>query len=295
MTATLAAVLVDEGIIRWDSTIAEVFPEADNILEKYRGLELQQLLSMTGGVSDDIDIPGVDQLDPDDITRTQRILGVPLVLSLDHEKPIGEFLYANTSYLLAAAMLEKITNQDWRDLLTSKVLSRISINEFGFGPPGTEGQLDQPIGHTHIDGKYQGVFQDIPAIFDPAGRVHMSLKDISAYAAFHLKGKRGDVTLLSSDVMQELYRGRTPEGSVDPDNLSKFYALGWVVDTEIDTAVHDGSNTFWYALLAIDFRRDFAMFAVTNAPDDTASEMAVFQVLSLIDERVDESANATQP
>lgn len=123
----------------------------------------------------------------------------------------------------------------------------------------------------------------------------MSLKDISTYAAFHLKGKKGDVTLLSSDVMQELYRGRTPEGSVDPNRLSEFYALGWVVDTERDTALHDGSNTLWYAVLAIDFRREFAMFAVTNAPDDTASETAVIQVLSLIDERVDASVGATQP
>ena len=224
------------------------------------------------------------------------ILGVPaLVLSLVLASPKAIRGLGLWNYVLAAAMLEKSTNQDWRDLLTSKVLSRLNIDEFGFGPPGTEGQLDQPLGHTLIDGEYQSVFLDNPAILDPAGRVHMSLNDIAAYASFHLKGKSGDVTLLSSDVMQELYRGRTPEGSVDPEEISQFYALGWIVDTGNDTAMHDGSNTFWYAVLVIDFRRDFAMFVVTNSPVDTASETGVFQVLSLIDQRVDDSAGNTQP
>jgi len=282
----------------WESTVAEIFPNnLDNILEKYHGLELQQLLSMSAGVRDQFDNPAFTAINPDDTPSTQRISGLPLILSFDHELPIGEFHYANTSYLLASAMLEKTTNQNWRDLLTSKVMTRLEINEFGFGPPGTEGQLDQPLGHTVIDGEYQGLFVDNTAFFGPAGRVHMSLADIATYASFHLKGKSGEGTLLSPNVMQKLYQGGVPAGSGDLDNDSS-YALGWEVHVDEDRVIHNGSNTLWYADLAIDFGRDFAFFVVTNAYEPTNSdvldpEAAVFEVILLIDELIDKRIEKT--
>jgi len=290
MTATLAGVLVDEGIIRWDTTIAEIFPEdADTILEKYQSIELQQLLSMTSGVKDQFDDPNLDQLDLDDETSSQRILAVPLVLSYDHELTAGEFHYANVGYVLASAMLEKATNQNWRDLLTSKVMARLNINDFGFGPPGTEGQLDQPLGHVLVDGEYRGVFADNPAILDPAGRVNMSLTDIAAYASFHLNGKSGESTLLRPEVMEELYRGRAPLGSGDLD-AGDSYALGWGVIPGDDVVYHSGSNTLWLAFLGIDFRCDYAAFIATNV-ESQGSANAFDTVLDLIEEKIGDSCN----
>lgn len=47
MTALLAAIFVEAGKLRWDSTIAEVFPElTDQMVPSLRGVALQQLLSL---------------------------------------------------------------------------------------------------------------------------------------------------------------------------------------------------------------------------------------------------------
>lgn len=48
MTATLAAILVQDGIIRWDTTIGETFSDLD-IHPKYESVQLHQLLTNTGG------------------------------------------------------------------------------------------------------------------------------------------------------------------------------------------------------------------------------------------------------
>jgi len=54
MTALLAAMLVDEGKLRWDSTVAQVFPElAPNMNPGLRGVTLEQLLSHTSGLPSD--------------------------------------------------------------------------------------------------------------------------------------------------------------------------------------------------------------------------------------------------
>ena len=51
MTATLTAMLIDEGKLRWDTTIAEVFPELKGKVDKqYERVTVEQLLHHRGGV-----------------------------------------------------------------------------------------------------------------------------------------------------------------------------------------------------------------------------------------------------
>jgi len=273
MTSTLAAVLVDEGLVRWDTTVSDVFPEEDLIIEKYRGVELQQLLSMSGGVNDDLNESLFDGIDLSDDTGAARIAALPIILSVDHGLRIGDFNYANVSYILASAMLEKVTGQSWRDLLSTKVMAPLNITGYGFGPPGLAGQLDQPLGHSIVEGELQGLYIDNPEFVDPAGRVHMSLSGIASYASFHLSAKKGEPTFISTEVVEELYRGRPRV------ELGVRYGLGWVV--EGSTILHNGSNTLWFAVLGIDSDLDHSVFVVTNSATGV-HQQANDEALSLV-------------
>ena len=54
MTATLAAILVEEGRIEWDTTLAEAIPAiAADMLPSYRSLTLRQLLLHRSGIPGD--------------------------------------------------------------------------------------------------------------------------------------------------------------------------------------------------------------------------------------------------
>ena len=51
MTATLTAMLIEEGKVRWDTTIAEVFPDLRGKMDKqYEAVTVEQLLQHRGGV-----------------------------------------------------------------------------------------------------------------------------------------------------------------------------------------------------------------------------------------------------
>ena len=51
MTATLTAMLIEEGKLRWDTTIAEVFPELKGKMDQqYEAVTVEQLLKHRGGV-----------------------------------------------------------------------------------------------------------------------------------------------------------------------------------------------------------------------------------------------------
>ena len=61
MTSLLAAMLVEEGKLRWNTTLAEVFPElAEKMDAGFRNVTLEQLLSHTSGIpSDNEDIGNI--------------------------------------------------------------------------------------------------------------------------------------------------------------------------------------------------------------------------------------------
>ena len=75
MTATLAALLVEQGVISWDSTVLEVWPEfSSSIHAGFRGATLRQLLSHTSGMERDIDYGPASITEPAQLIQTRREL-----------------------------------------------------------------------------------------------------------------------------------------------------------------------------------------------------------------------------
>src|SRR5437016_6603372 len=57
MTATMCATLVEEGKLKWDSTLAEIFPEeAAKMRADYKTVTLTQLLTHHAGVPANVDV-----------------------------------------------------------------------------------------------------------------------------------------------------------------------------------------------------------------------------------------------
>ncbi|MEX2306563.1 MAG: serine hydrolase domain-containing protein [Pirellulales bacterium] len=275
MTATLSAILVQQGKLKWGSTIGEVFADqADKILPAYHDVTLEQLLMHRSGIKDGATTSTVwkkiwSLKGP---MLEQRREFVELVLA---EKPAAargaKFIYSNYGYTIAGAMCERVTDKTWEDLMREELFTPLGMTTAGFGPPGDANTVDQPFGH-HI-----GVFSswkpmppgrqaDNPAVIGPAGTVHCSLADWAKYAAFHVRGARGEEQRLPAEVFRKLH---TPF----PDD-AEAYAYGWVV-SERDWAggkalMHAGSNTMWMAVIWLAPARNSAYLAATNVAGATA-------------------------
>jgi len=263
MTSTVAALLVRDGYIRWDSTLSEVYPELVDVMRsEYLNVRLDELLSHTSGLPLDTDW---EPYHTD--TRTlsaQHQAFVEQVLILESTTTYGVVEYNNDGYIVAGAMLEKVTGSSWEKLMQNYLFNPLAMTQAGFGSPDTLGQLAQPVGHTEVDGAWYPVdpaFEDIsddPPMAGPDGSVHVSLDDMAAYLGLHLRGSRGETVdgFLSGQEFAKLYTP-LPNSS---------YALGW--DTADGVILHDGSNTIWYALAIVSATNNTALFMVTNAVDD---------------------------
>lgn len=291
MTATLAAVLVEQGLLRWDTTIGEVFPDLVGLAHPdYVDTRLDELLSHTGGVSsrssaiaDAVSRQGGDLL-------SQRLRFTREVLSSAPEQPRGTYAYSNAGYVVAGAMVERLTGTEWESLIQTYVFDPLGMQASGFGAPGSDGGSMQPTGHLPDGSRWHSIpatsaDADNPPLFGPAGTVHSSMADLANYMVLHLAGAKGlDVPgYLTANSFEKLYRPMS----------NAQYALGWNV-SEISLH-HIGSNNRWLAQIIIVPGIDAALFIATNAADPEAADggspnRALAEIAQYLKDRVDAAA-----
>ena len=285
MTATLAATLVEQGVIEWSTTVEEVFPDlVGNIRSEYVDVRLDELLYHTSGLPADVTkTPSWPTLRNSSAPLTeQRRQWAGELLALAPESSRGTHRYSNGGYVVAGAMLEAVTGERWEDLMQRNVFTPLGMASTGFGPPGTVGAApDEPRGHVRENSKWVALqpnrAADNPAAIGPAGTVHSTVADFARYMAAHLAGARGEGGIVSAEAFRVLH---TPAPGAD-------YALGWAIDERSwaggRVLQHSGSNTVWYARVWIAPERDFAMLAVTNAGGDDAEEGTDDAIRALIE------------
>ena len=275
MTATLAAILIQDGKLRWNTTIAEVFPELKGKMNKqYEAVTVEQLLHHRGGV------PGKPPADA--WTRAWQEKGTPteqrreFIEAVISQPPAAEpgtkMIYSNQGYAIVGAMLEKLTGTNYEALLTERLFKPLHMDSAGFGPPGTIGKVDQPWGHVHRLFMTVPMQMDNPPAIAPAGRVHCSMDDLARYAMFHLQHIPTN-GLLRPDLFARLHTPPPEAKEDDPDNN---YACGWVV-LQRDWAGgiawwHNGSNTMWYIVMWLAPQKNFAVIVATNIAGKDAEE-----------------------
>lgn len=284
MTATLAGVLVEDGVIDWDTTPLEVWPEfADQLHADYRSVTLRQFLSHTSGMKRDDGFGPAQDDAPGSLTEKRHRWAVHL-LGQGAEFRSGEFHYSNVGYMVAGAMLEVRGGGAWESLLTDRVLVPLGMTHTGFGAPGTPGQIDQPLGHRSLSSGFSPVDPgssdaNIPAAVGPAGSVHTTLDDYARFMLAHIDGARGTANLLGVESYRVLHEAQ-----------SGGYSLGWGTASSLRTLnapgfQHTGSTGLWFSLVWLAPTLDAGLMIAVNGGGDRALA-AIEQMDALMRQRV---------
>ncbi len=258
MTAMLVASLVEQGRLKWDSTLADVFSETGSkIHADLQGVTIVQLLSHRSGLPANLELTKYrGDSGPRERQRAvlQELVGPP------QSEPGSKFEYSNLGYIIVGAIVEKLTGKTWEENMREHVFGPLKMESAGFGGTGTPGKIDQPWGHM-TDGApvpQNGTAIDNPPVMGPAGRVHCTIQDWAKYVADHLGGLRKEPALLKNASYKKL---STPTFGGD-------YALGWVVTRRDwgggDVLRHNGSNTWNFATVWVAPQRDFAVLVCCN-------------------------------
>jgi CubicO group peptidase (beta-lactamase class C family) len=206
ITATLAGILVEEGLIAWDTTIGEVFPErVATMASGWQSITLRQLLSNTSGAHGDLQAAGIWTAiwNYEGLPRNARLFLLdsitPLALRF---APGTNYEYSNAGFSIAGAMLERVADLDWESLTRQKLFDPLGMHQSGFGVPATPRHIDQPYGHggtvtAPVAYEPQRAADNPPAI-GPSATAHTTMSDFARYLDLHLKGAQNQTGLLLS-------------------------------------------------------------------------------------------------
>ena len=148
-------------------------------------------------------------------------------------------------------------------MMRGRVFAPLALHSAGFGPPRGERPDMEPVGHRVVFGRRFPVdpFEtraDNTPLTAPAGAVHMAVGDLARYGAAHVAGELGAGPVLLAPPSWRRLHAPFRDG----------YARGWSRSRSDwagrDVIWHNGSNTLWYAFLALLPASNVAVALVTN-------------------------------
>ena len=202
------------------------------------------------------------------------------------DKPGHSIFYSNSGYLMAGAMLEKIMEKPFEQLMTEEMFSPMGLQTAGFGPPVKFDSENQPVGHSGVfRAVHPGDFLDYMA---PTAVIHISIKDWAKFILVHLGIGENAAVAFDTNTLHTLHsppdsatwRAGTEEEGYGIPSLN--YALGWYtldIDNKEGLLWHPGGNTGFIAQVVVDPERKNAVLFATNV---RASHNHLFKAINRI-------------
>jgi CubicO group peptidase (beta-lactamase class C family) len=323
MTATLIALLVERGDLKWETPLPKLLPElAATMHADYREVTLVDLLCHRAGVPSDLSRDGLwascwkREGTP---TQQRRALAKTVLSWKPVHAPRTKYLYSNAGVAIAGHVAESVTGKPYEQLMQELLFDPLGIKTAIFGAPGSTKSIDEPRGHGGDGHAVEpGPGADNPPAIAPAGTCAMSLADWARYVALHLRSAKGDVKVgaitLHAATAAKLHTPWTPPPSASPSSAASnggaaasagappaddaSYAMGWSV-TKRDWAggdglvwTHNGSNNMWFCVVWLAPNASFAVLATTNVGGDGASQATDEVAATLIGEHASHAAAA---
>ena len=136
--ATIAAIVISEGLLSWQSTIASVFADDKDIMEKmdewYKFITVEMFLSMTHGCSFP-GTPSVCYLSDDSKVKDDKAYmecSRAYVLEYCQHKPnmekFGKFSYTSSGCAIVGGMIAKVCGKPWARVVKEKFWDKLLVD-----------------------------------------------------------------------------------------------------------------------------------------------------------------------
>lgn len=264
VTATAVVRLVERGELGLDDRVVEHVPDfATADRRSSARITIRQLLDHTSGLPEGLEL--TDRYDagrsPESVVRQVRDLE-PLAGPGEHHS------YSSLNYVVLAAVVERVTGEDFGDALRDLVLRPAGMDSVPTDPTVAQEQL--PPGHRYVLGRPRSFDSRIDPATVAAGYLTGSIDDLAAFARTQLGGG----TFLDDRARTLLHDPSVRTG----DDSS--YGLGWrtwrVPGTDEPMVWHGGAAPGYQSSILLLPERDLAVVVLQDA-------YGPFQESSLLD------------
>lgn len=256
-TATQLAMLVDEGKLKWDDKVIDHLPTF--LLYDPKATEdftVEDLLSQRSGL-------------PAHSGRLLPYLGFdrPYIIDkLRYIKPITdhrcEYAYQNNLFVVAGALLEKISGESWERNLAKRFFAPLQMPDTTTTLADYLNSNNKAQGHYYSEPELTGRITAIPwdwpyhdwvYTLAPAGGINSNVVDLAQWLKFYLQGGTfcGN-QLIGIHNLNYLHRPKIKALS-DISEETRYYCLGWIYSTSASGPIiwHNGGTSGMKSIIAL--------------------------------------------
>ncbi|GBR44391.1 serine hydrolase [Gluconobacter roseus] len=184
-TATALAQLVDQGKLKWNDRIIDHMPEfrvADPSIT--RDFRVSDLLTHHSGMG--LGAGDLMLFSHSTFTRPEVLAGLPFMPFTASFR--SEYAYNNLLYVVAGALVERMTGQSWEEVVQKHLIDAASLPACQSTPP-VKGQTNVATGEGESTVLPERSALRLPAVA-PAGGIWCSADGVARWAQTYLNGGR---------------------------------------------------------------------------------------------------------
>jgi D-alanyl-D-alanine carboxypeptidase len=293
--ATVILQLIDEGRLKLSDTVADVDPDLAARHPNLAGVTIEQLLGMTSGIPDYMNVPDAAVASLVEAPETTVWTADQLIgFGADGEvKAPGTGGYSTTNFIALQVIAETLTGRSIQDLIRERITEPLGMSGTAL-PPNEDTTLPEPVAHGYmspacVDELVRDGAKAVAADTDTTewnasygqsgGGMHSTVADLGTWAAL----MSGSSTL--SDGLAEA-RLQFHDAGITP----MLYGLGLIrFGNQIG---HEGEAIGWEGWVGQDPETGLSAVVFTTTCSDSA---VVFKSLGVIDPGFKPTADALFP
>lgn len=273
-TAAAILKLMEEGKLAMSDKIKMYFPKAP--LDK-QDITIHQLLTHTSGISPQTGGFRYDEASKE--TFLEEFYQAELMYA-----PGTRHTYANANYILLAAIIEKVSQQDFESYLRDAFWEPLQMNHTGYKSIGHNSeQFAHGYYYHYTNGEWRdwGTTQKYLPYSNNhwysigKGDIYSTVEDLYKW---HLALENN--TLLRAETKQLMERAHVPEN----EEKISFYGYGWAIfNSKNNTKIvaHNGSNGIYFSDFVRFVEDDLVVIALSNIILNPQSENVAWQIASM--------------
>ena len=273
-TAAAILKLLEAGKLGMSDKIKMYFPEVP--LDK-QDITIHQLLTHTSGISPQTGGFRYDEASKE--TFLKVFFGAQLMYA-----PGTRHTYANANYILLAAIIEKVSHQDFESFLKDTFWNPLQMDHTGYKSVDLDSeQFAHGYYYHYTNGEWRDwgtTLQYLPHSNDHwysigKGDIYSTVEDLYKW---HLALENN--TVLRAETKQLMERAHIPEN----EDKTSFYGYGWAIfNSKYNTKIvaHNGSNGIYFADFVRFVEDDLVVIALSNIILNPQSENVAWEIASM--------------
>ncbi|MEI9403791.1 serine hydrolase [Mesorhizobium argentiipisi] len=226
VSATVVAALVSDGVVSWNSKIADLDPSF-RLADPYPTSELtiRDLFShrsgLPGTAGDDLEDIGYDRA-----TILHRLRFVPPLSSFR-----AGYSYSNFGLTEGAVAAARPTGKSWEEVADEKLYRPLGMASTSSRNADFIKHANRAALHVKVDGAWAAKIKRDPDAQAPAGGVSSTARDLAEWVRLLLgDGVYAGKTLIAADALDQTHMPLMTRGKNPVSGGESFYGLGWNIE-----------------------------------------------------------------